>query len=120
MLGQAVCGESRTHGSDGKKMIRIAIVILVLLIGCAMPPEPEPRIVGQYLSLSGESFKTDYPNIKKLEHGYHGTLMKYLTPNGKILMARYDDKKGFWIITIRQSTSHEVEYYMSKGEWTID
>ena len=32
-------------------MIRIAIIILVLLIGCAMPPEPEPRFVGQYLSL---------------------------------------------------------------------
>ena len=40
-------------------MIRIAIVILVLLVGCAMPPEPEPRFIGQYLSL--ETFKTDYP-----------------------------------------------------------
>ena len=47
-------------------MIRIAIVILVLLVGCAMPPEPEPQFVGQYLSLAGETFKADYPNVKKL------------------------------------------------------
>ena len=45
-------------------MIRIAIIILVLLIGCAMPPEPEPQFVEQYLSLHGETFKTDYPNLK--------------------------------------------------------
>ena len=45
-------------------MIRIAIIILVLLIGCAMPPEPEPRFVGQYLSLHNGTFKTDYPNLK--------------------------------------------------------
>ena len=46
-------------------MIRIAIIILALLIGCAKPPEPEPRFVGQYLSLDGETFKTDYPNLKE-------------------------------------------------------
>ena len=101
-------------------MIRIAIVILVLLVGCAMPPEPEPQFVGQYLSLAGETFKADYPNVKKLSQSYHGNYVKYLTLNGKILMARYDDKKGFWNITIRRPTSHEVEYYMSKGEWEFD
>jgi hypothetical protein len=103
-----------------EKMIRIAIVILVLLVGCAMPPEPEPQFIGQYLSLEGEPFKTCYPNIKMLNHDYHGNFVNYLTPNGKILIARYDDKKGFWNITIRQPTSHEVEYYMSKGEWEFD
>jgi hypothetical protein len=101
-----------------EKMIRIAIVILVLLVGCAMPPEPEPQFIGQYLSL--ETFKTDYPNLKELGRSQHGNYVKYLTLNGKILMARYDDKKGFWNITIRQPTSHEVEYYMSKGEWEFD
>ena len=47
-------------------MIKIAIIILALLIGCAKPPKPEPRFVGQYLSLDGETFKTDYPNLKEL------------------------------------------------------
>ena len=76
-------------------MIRIAIIILVLLIGCAMPPEPEPQFIGQYLSLHGDPFKTDcYPNLKELGRSYHSNYVKYLTPDGKIVMARYDDKKG--------------------------
>ena len=45
---------------------------------------------------------------------------KYLMLNGGILMARYDDKKGAWNITIRRPHPKEVEFYMSKGEWTID
>ena len=101
-------------------MIRIAIIILVLLIGCAMPPEPEPQFVEQYLSLHGETFKTDYPNLKELGKSQHGNYVKYLMLDGKILMARYDDKKGVWNITIRQPHPKEVEHYMSKGEWTID
>ena len=102
-------------------MIRIAIIILVLLIGCAMPPEPEPQFIGQYLSLHGDPFKTDcYPNLKELGRSYHSNYVKYLTPDGKIVMARYDDKKGAWNITIRQPHPKEVEFYMSKGEWTID
>ena len=101
-------------------MIRIAIIILVLLIGCAMPPEPEPQFVEQYLSLHGETFKTDYPNLKELGKSQHGNYVKYLMLSGKILMARYDDKKGAWNITIRQPHPKEVEHYMSKGEWTID
>ena len=101
-------------------MIRIAIVILVLLIGCAMPPEPEPQFIGQYLSLAGETFKTDYPNLKELGRSHHGNYVKYLMPDGKILMARYDGKKGLWNITIRQPHPNEVELYMSKGELTID
>ena len=100
-------------------MIRIAIVILVLLIGCAIPPEPEPRFIGQYLSLDGE-FKTDYPNVKELDRSKHGNYIKYLTLNGKILMARYEEKKGAWQITMRQPSPNEVEYYMSKGEWEFD
>ena len=101
-------------------MIRIAIIILVLLIGCAMPPEPEPRFVGQYLSLHNGTFKTDYPNLKELGRNYHSNYVKYLMLNGGILMARYDDKKGAWNITIRRPHPKEVEFYMSKGEWTID
>ena len=101
-------------------MIRIAIVILVLLVGCAMPPEPEPQFIGQYLSLDAETFKTCYPNLKKLDRNYHSNYVKYLTLNGKILMARYDEKKGAWQITMRQPSPNEVEYYMSKGEWEFD
>ena len=99
-------------------MIRIAIVILVLLVGCAMPPEPEPQLIGQYLSF--ETFKTDYPNLKELGRSYHSNYVKYLTPNGNIVMARYDDKKGVWNITSRRPDPKEVEFYMSKGEWEID
>ena len=101
-------------------MIRIAIIILVLLIGCAMPPEPEPQFVGQYLSLHNGTFKTCYPNLKELGRDYHSNYVKYLTPDGKIVMARYDDKKGAWNIAIRRPPPKEVEFYMSKGEWTID
>ena len=101
-------------------MIRIAIVILVLLVGCAMPPEPEPQFIGQYLSLDAETFKTCYPNLKELDRNYHSNYVKYLTLNGKILMARYDEKKGAWQITMRQPSPNEVEYYMSKGEWEFD
>ena len=101
-------------------MIRIGIVILVLLIGCAMPPEPEPQFVGQYLSLHGETFKTCYPHLRELDRNYHSNYVKYLTLNGKILMARYDEKKGAWQITMRQPSPNEVEYYMSKGEWEFD
>ena len=103
-----------------EKMIKIAIIILALLIGCAKPPKPEPRFVGQYLSLDGETFKTDYPNLKELGRSYHGNYVKYLMFDSKILMARYDDKKGAWNITIRRPHPKEVEFYMSKGEWTID
>ena len=99
-------------------MIRIAIVILVLLVGCAMPPEPEPQLIGQYLSL--ETFKTDYPHLKQLDRSQHSNYVKYLTLNGRILMARYDEKKGAWQITARQPSPNEVEYYMSKGEWEFD
>ena len=100
-------------------MIRTAIVILVLLIGCAMPPEPEPQFLGWYLSLSSETFKTDYPNIKKLSQGGPG-FVKYLTLEGKILLAHYEEKKGLWKISIRQPHPSEVEFYMSKGEWEFD
>ena len=104
-------------------MIRIAIIILALLIGCAKPPKPEPRFVGQYLSLDGETFKTDYPNLKELGRSYHSNYVKYLMSDmfdSKILMARYDDKKGAWNITVRRPHPKEVEFHMSKGEWTID
>ena len=101
-------------------MIRIAIVILVLLVGCAIPPEPEPQFIGQYLSLDAETFKTCYPNLKELDRNYHSNYVKYLTLNGRILMARYDEKKGAWQITMRQPSPNEVEYYMSKGEWEFD
>ena len=99
-------------------MIRIAIIILVLLIGCAMPPKPEPRLIGQYLSL--ESFKTAYPDLKELGRSYHSNYVKYLSLNGQIWMARYDDKKGAWNITVRPAHPKEVEFYMSKGEWEFD
>ena len=100
-------------------MIRVMIVILVLLIGCAMPPEPEPQFMGWYHSLDSEAFKTDFPNIKKLEQGYHGTV-KYVTLSGRILMAHYDEKKGLWRITRRHPAPQEVEYHMSRGEWEFD
>ena len=106
-------------GPMEEKMIRIAIVILVLLMGCATPPEPEPQFIGQYLSLDGE-FKTDYPNVKELGRSQHGNYVKYLTLNGKILMARYDEKKGAWQTTMGQPSPNEVEYYMSRGEWEFD
>ena len=101
-------------------MIRIAIIILVLLTGCAMPPEPEPQFVGQYLSLDDETFKTCYPTLKELGRDKHSNYVKYLTLNGKIVIARYDDKKGVWNATIRQAHPKEVEFYMSKGEWEFD
>ena len=82
-------------------MIRIAIVLLMLLAGCATP-QPEPRFMGQYLSLTGEPFKTDYPDIKELDRSTHSNYVKYLTLNGKILTARYNDKKGAWQITVRR------------------
>ena len=98
-------------------MIRIAIAILVFLVGCATP-KPEPQFMGQYLSLTGEPFKTDYPDIKELDRSTYGNYVKYLTLNGKILMARYNDKKGAWQITIRQPHPNELEQY--KDEWHFD
>ena len=100
-------------------MIRTVMVILFLLIGCAMPPEPEPQFLGWYHSLNDETFKGCFLNIKKLEQDYYGTV-KYVTLEGKILMARYDEKKGLWKITCRQPAPQEVEYYMSRGEWEFD
>ena len=97
-------------------MIRIAIAILILLVGCATP-KPEPQFMGQYLSLKG-NFQTDYPNIKELDRSIHSNSVKYLTLDGKILMARYDDKKGVWKITARQPHPNELEQY--KNEWTFD
>ena len=105
-------------GRKKEKMIRIAIIILVLLIGCAMLPEPQ--FVGQHLSLHGETFKTDNSNLKESGRSHHSNYVKYLTLNGRILMARYDDKKGVWNITVRPPHPKEVEFYMSKGEWEID
>jgi predicted XRE-type DNA-binding protein len=102
---------------NGGKMIRIAIVILVLLVGCAAP-KLEPQFMGQYLSLTGEPFKTAYPDIKELDRSKHGNYVKYLTLSGKILMARYNDKKGTWQITIRKPHPNEVEQY--KEEWYFD
>ena len=102
-------------------MIRIAIIILILLIGCAMPPEPQ--FVGQHLSLHGETFKTDNSNLKESGRSHHSNYVKYLMFDmfdSKILMTHYDNKKGAWNITIRRPHPKEVEFYMSKGEWEID
>ena len=98
-------------------MIRIAIVLLMLHAGCATP-QPEPRFMGQYLSLTGEPFKTAYPDIKELDRSTHSNYVKYLTLNGKILMARYDEKKGAWQITVRRPHPNELEQY--KEEWHFD
>ena len=107
-------------------MIRTAILILVLLIGCARY-EPESQfigeypIIGRYLSL--ERVKADYPHVKLSSIGYHGGLASYLMRDGKILMAVYDDKKGVWNVVIRPPVPREVERYnrdQSEGVWTND
>ena len=105
-------------------MVRLVGVILVLLMGYApYVLEPEPQYDGQYRSLHGKTFKADYPTVKKISQSMHGNYVKYLMPDGKILMARHDWEKEVWNITIRQPHPHEVEQVerlMSKGERTND
>lgn len=111
-------------------MIRTTIVIFVLLIGCAIPPEPKPKtplryvpipesqFVGQYPSLVGK-FKGDYPNLIELSHGYHGDYFKYVMPDGRILTARRDEKKPVWNVRIREPHHSDVQkllHHMGKGE----
>ena len=79
-----------------------------------------PNSLGNILVWMPKPSKHDYPNLKELGRNQHSNYVKYLTLNGRILMARYDEKKGAWQITMRQPSPNEVEYYMSKGEWEFD
>ena len=85
-------------------------------MGCAMPPErePESQFMGQYPSLVGK-FKADYPNLKELSGSYHGDAFTYIMPDGKILTARKDHKKGVWNISIRQPHQYDVQTIMERG-----
>ena len=108
-----------------RNIIRTTIVIFVLLLmGCAIPPSPlesepevqipESQFMGQYPSLVGQ-FKADYPNLKELSGSYHGDAFKYIMPDGKILTARKDRKKGVWNISIRQPYQGDVQTIMERG-----
>ena len=104
--------------------MRTTIAILVLLIGCAIPPIPpereadsgfvESEFVGQYPSLVGR-FRADYPNLKELSGSYHGDGFNFIMPDGRILMALKDHKKGIWNVSIRQPTQYDIQTIMARG-----
>ena len=111
-------------------MIRTTIAILVLLIGCApyrpghepIPPYPESQFVGEYATLIGK-FRADYPNLTELSGSYHGDYFKYITPDGKILRARKNSKRGVWNIYVRQPHQSDVKEIMERietGYWPKD
>ncbi len=50
-------------------MIRIAIVMLVLLMGCGSLKSEFPRC---YYGMEGKNFHKDYPNLKLLGHDIYG------------------------------------------------
>ena len=105
----------------------LGLFLFFLLMGCAIPPSlpsllesapevqiPESQFMGQYPSLVGR-FKADYPNLKELSGSYHGDSFTYIMPDGKILTARKDHKKGVWNISIRQPYQGDVQTIMDRG-----
>lgn len=102
----------------------LLVTLPFVLVGCVIPPSPpesvpesqfpESQFMGQYPSLVGQ-FKADYPNLKELSGSYHGDAFNYIMPDGRILMAHKDRKKGVWNISIRQPHQYDVQTIMERG-----
>ena len=91
-------------------MIRIAIIILVLLIGCSKSQFPK-----YYYGNDGtQNFHKDFPNLKLLGHDIHGSGSTYLMPDGRILRTHHR-KRGIWKVTVRQPMPRELDYYRKVG-----
>jgi hypothetical protein len=108
-------------------MIRIAIVMLVLLMGCGSLKSEFPRY---YYGMEGKNFHKDYPNLKLLGHDIQilvllvGCAMPpepepeggptYLMPDGRIM--KVHPKRGIiWKVTVRQPMPKELDYYREVG-----
>ena len=92
-------------------MIRIAIVILVLLMGCGSLKSEFPRY---HYGMEGQNFHKDYPNLKLLGHDIHGSDSTYLMPDGKI-MRFHSKRRRMWEVTVRQPMPKELDYYREVG-----
>jgi hypothetical protein len=94
-----------------EKMIRIAIVMLVLLMGCGSLKSEFPRY---YYGMEGKNFHKDYPNLKLLGHDIHEGGPTYLMPDGRIM--KVHPKRGrIWKVTVRQPMPKELDYYREVG-----
>ena len=92
-------------------MIRIAIVMLVLLMGCGSLKSEFPRC---YYGMEGKNFHKDYPNLKLLGHDICGGGPTYLMLDGRIM--KVHPKRGrIWKVTVRQPMPKELDYYREVG-----